>query len=145
MAALTQSYETFEKPGMVIAYKMGAVKIFKGAMVGVNASGYVVSMAHGTANLKFVGLATETVDNSAGAAGDKSIIVSKVGTAVVKAASGFSPAQSNVGAEVYANTDWEVQVSTSGLTAQYKVGRIVALENTSTGVSGVRVRIDDYT
>lgn len=145
MAALTQSYETFEKPGMVIAYKMAAVKIFKGAMVGVNASGYVVSMAHGTANLKFVGLASETVDNSTGAAGDKSIIVSKVGTVVVKAASGFTPAQSNVGAEVYANTDWEVQVSTSGLTAQYKVGRIVALENTSTGASGVRIRIDDYT
>lgn len=145
MAALTQTYETFEKPGLVVSYKMAAAKIFKGSLVGVNAAGYLVSMAHGTANLKFVGVANETVDNSAGAVGDKSLNLMKSGSVVVKAASGYTPAQADVGAEVYANTDWEVQVSTSGLTNAVKVGRILALESTSTGSVGVRISINAYT
>jgi hypothetical protein len=40
MAALTQSFETFEKPGLVVAYKQSNVKIYKGALVAVNSSGY---------------------------------------------------------------------------------------------------------
>ena len=144
MAALTTSYEAFEKPGLVISYKASNVKIYKGAMVGINSSGYAIPMAHGTASLKFAGIANETVDNSAGAAGDKSINVTKSGSFVLKAVSGYTPAQADVGAEVYANTDWEVQASTGGLTNQYKVGRVTGLENTSTGTSGVRVRVDGY-
>lgn len=145
MAALTNSYETFEKPGLVVSYKLSNVKIYKGAMAGVNSSGYLVPMAHGTASLKFVGFANETVDNSAGSAGDKSMNITKSGSFVAKAVSGFTPAQADIGSEVYANTDWEVQTSTGGLTNQYKVGRIVGLETTSTGVAGVRVRAENYT
>lgn len=144
MAALSQAYETFERPGLVVSYKVSNVKIYKGALVGVNASGYLVSMAHGTANLKFVGIANETVDNSAGSAGDKSVNVTKSGAVVFKAISGFTPAIADVGKEVYANTDWEVQISTSGLTNQYKVGTILALETTATGAAGVRIRVDNY-
>jgi hypothetical protein len=113
-------------------------------MIAVNASGYAIPIAHGTASLKFVGVANETVDNSAGAAGDKSINLTKSGSFVFKAASGFTPTVADIGKEVYANTDWEVQVSTAGLTNQYKVGTIVAIENTSTGATGVRVRVDNY-
>ena len=145
MAALIQSYETFEKPGLVASYKLSNVKVYKGALLALNSSGFLIPMAHGTASLKFPGVANETVDNSAGAAGDKSVNVTKSGSFVFKAASGFSPAQADIGSEVYANTDWEVQVSTTGLTNQYKVGRIVAIETTSTGASGVRVRVDNYT
>ena len=144
MAALTTAYEAFERPGLVISYKASNVKIYKGAMVGVNASGYIVSMDHGTANLKFVGVANETVDNSAGSAGDKTINVTKCGAFVFKAVSGFTPAVTDLGKEVYANSNWEVQVATAGLTTQYKVGTLVAIESTSTGVAGVRVRIDNY-
>lgn len=111
----------------------------------MNASGYAVAMAHGTANLKFIGIANELVDNTAGAAGDKSINVTKSGSFVMKAIAGFTPAIADLGKEVYANTDWEVQISTSGLTNQYKVGTIVAIETTSTGAAGVRVRVDNYT
>jgi hypothetical protein len=120
------------------------VKILKGSLVAVNVSGYLVPIAHGTANLKFVGVANETVDNSAGSAGDKSLNVTKTGSFVMKAASGFTPALADLGKEVYANTDWEVQVSTSGLTNLYKVGTIVSTETTSTGAAGVRVRIDNH-
>lgn len=145
MASLTSAFETFEKPGLVISYKISASKVYKGGLMGLNASGFIAPMNHATANLKFTGVANETVDNSAGNAGDKNVNVTKSGTFVFKAASGFTPAQADVGKEVYANTDWEVQISTAGLTNSVKVGRIVALETTSTGATGVRVRIDDYT
>ncbi|MFZ4508376.1 MAG: hypothetical protein ACOYON_11845 [Fimbriimonas sp.] len=144
MAALTQPYEAFEKPGLVVSYKLSNVKLYKGALVGLNASGFLVSMAHGTGSLKFVGVANETVDNSAGSAGDRSLNITKVGAFLMKAISGYTPAQADIGKEVYANTDWEVQIATAGLTNQYKIGTIVALETTSTGSAGVRVRIDNY-
>jgi hypothetical protein len=144
MASLAQAFETYEKPGLVVSYKLSAANIYKGALVGVNGSGYLAKMDHGTANLKFVGVANETVDNSAGAAGDKSLNVTKSGSFVLKAVSGYTPAIGDLGKEVYANSDWEVQISATGLTNTYKVGTIVAIESTSTGVSGVRVRVDNY-
>jgi hypothetical protein len=142
--SLTTAFETYEKPGLVVSYKLSNVKIYKGSLVGVNASGYLVSMAHGTANLKFVGVANETIDNSAGSAGDRAVNVTKSGSFVMKAVSGFVPAIADVGKELYANTDFEVQIATAGLTNQYKVGTIVGIETTSTGAAGVRVRIDNY-
>ena len=144
MAALTKAFEAFEKPGLVVSYKVSNTKIFKGALAGVNASGFLVPMAHGTASLKFVGIANETIDNSAGAAGDKSLNVTKSGAFVFKAAAGFSPAIADIGKDVYANSDWEVQVAAAGLTNAYKVGTLTALETTSTGETGVRVRIDNF-
>src|SRR5690242_270047 len=142
--ALSKPFETYERPGLVVSYKASNVKIYKGANVGVNSSGYLVPMSHATASLKYVGVANETVDNTAGAAGDKSVNVTKSGSFVFKAAAGYTPAQGDVGKEVYCLTDWEVQVSTVGLTNQYKVGTITGLESTSTGVTGIRVRVDNY-
>ncbi len=143
MAALSTAYEAYEKPGLVVNYLLAAAQVFKGALVGVNSSGYLLPMSHATASLKFVGVAGESVNNG-GSAGDAAANVTKSGSFVFKAASGFTPAQADIGKEVYAYTDWEVQISTSGLTTQYKVGTIVALETTSTGAAGVRVRIDEY-
>lgn len=145
MAALTKPYETLDKPGLVVSYKLSNVKIYKGSLVGVNSNGHVVSMDHGVANLKFVGVANESVDNSTGSAGDKSINVTKCGAFVYKPVAGFAPAQGDLGKEVYVSTNWEVAISTVGLTNQYKVGTIVALDTTSTGSAGVRVRVDNYT
>lgn len=144
MASLTQAYEAFERPGLVVNYKQSNVKIFKGALVGVLATGYASPMTHATANMKFVGVANETIDNAGGFAGDKAINVTKSGSVVMKAASGYTPVVADIGKEVYANTDWEVQVSSAGLTNAYKVGTIVSLETTATGAAGVRVRIDNY-
>jgi hypothetical protein len=143
MPALTQAFEAFERPGIVVSYKLAAVKVFKGALLGVNSAGFATPMTHATANLRFIGIANETVDNSAGAAGAKSVAVTKTGSFVVKPI-GFTAVIADLGKEVYANTDWEIQIATAGLTNQYKVGTIVALENTSTGTAGVRVRIDNY-
>lgn len=145
MAALTTAFETFEKPGLVVSYKMSNVKIYKGALVSLNSSGYAIPIAHGTASLKFIGVANETIDNSGGSPGDKTVNVTKSGSFVMKAVSGFTPAIGDLGKEAYANTDWEVQIATAGLTNQYKIGTITGVETTSTGAAGVRVRIDNYT
>lgn len=142
--ALSKSFETYERPGLVVSYKVNNTKVYKGAHVGVNASGFLIPMTHATASLKYVGVANDSIDNSAGAAGDKSLNVTKSGSFVFKTAASFTPTQADIGKEVYCLTDWEVQVSTIGLTNQYKVGTIVAIEPTSTGVSGVRVRVDNY-
>ncbi len=144
MASLTQAYEAYERPGIVVAYKMSNVNLYKGALVGVNASGYAVRMDPASASLKFVGVANETVDNSAGNAGDKSISVTKTGSFIFKPGGTFSPVQADLGKEVYAVSDWEVHTSSSGLTNAYKVGTIVALEPSSTGTVGPRIRVDNY-
>ncbi len=141
---LTQPYENFEKPGIVVGYKLSNVKVYKGSMLALNASGFAIPITHATASLKFIGIANETLDNSAGNAGDKSINVTKSGSFVFKAAAGFVPVQADLGKELYAFSDWEVQIATAGLTNLYKTGRIVGLEATSTGVSGVRLRVEDY-
>ncbi len=144
MATLTTPYEAFEKPGLVVNYKLSNVKVLKGGMVGINSAGYIQPMAHGTSSLKFIGVCNETIDNTTGAAGDKSANVTKCGSFVMKAVTGYVPSITDLGKEVYANTDWEVQISTSGLSNSYKVGTIVGIETTSTGSSGVRVRVDNY-
>lgn len=144
MAALSSAFEAFEKPGLVVSYAISNTAIFKGGLMAINSSGYVIPIAHGTASLKFAGVAHESVDNSTGAAGDRSVIVIKSGSFVFKAVAGFTPTVADIGKEVYANSDWEVQIATAGLTNQYKVGTITALESTSTGATGVRVRIDNY-
>jgi len=144
LSALSQPFEAYEKPGLVISYKLAIAKVYKGGLVAVTNGGYLTPMAHGTASLKFTGVANETIDNTTGSAGDHSAIVTKAGSFVMKAAAGYTPAIGDIGKEVYAVNDWEVQTSTSGLTNQYKVGTIVNIETTSTGAAGVRVRIDNY-
>lgn len=144
MSALSKVYEAYERPGLVVSYRVSNVNIWKGALVGLNGSGHVVPMAHGTANLKFVGVATESVANATGTAGTKYVNVTKSGSFVYPPQSGFTPAVTDLGKEAYAFTDNDLQISTTGLTSQYKVGTIVALETNSVGVSAVRVRIDNY-
>ena len=144
MGQLTTGYETYERPGLVVAYRLAAAKVWKGGMVGVDATGYLRPMNPATASLRFMGIANETVDNSLGNAGDKSANVTKTGSFVMKAPSGYAPTMAEIGREVYAASDWEANSSSTGLTNAYKVGTIVAVEGTATGVTGVRVRIDNH-
>ena len=144
MAQLTAGYETYERPGLVVAYRLAAVKVWKGALVGTDATGYLRPMNPANGGMRFVGVANETVDNAAGAAGDRTVNVTKTGSFVLKAATGFAPTIADLTKETYAASDWETQVATTGLTNQYKIGTIVALEGTATGATGVRVRIDNH-
>ncbi|MCX7800056.1 MAG: hypothetical protein N2109_06890 [Fimbriimonadales bacterium] len=144
MASLTKPYEAFERPGIVVSMKLATVKAFKGALMAVSTAGYLVPIAPQAAGLKFVGVANETVDNTDGNPGQRSVAITKAGSFVFKAV-GFTPSQADIGKEAYAASDWEVQNSATGLGNAYKVGTIVALETTSTGELGVRVRIDNHT
>lgn len=74
MAALTTDRETQQKEAGVKSFPVAAVKIFKGSLVGINASGFAAPAAD-TANFRVVGVAREFVDNTGGAAGDLSIRV----------------------------------------------------------------------
>lgn len=144
MGQLTASYETYERPGLVVAYKMAAVKVWKGALVGIDATGFLRPMNPATAAMRFMGVANETVDNTTGSAGDRSVNVTKTGSFVLKAVSGYTPTIADLGREVYAASDWEGQIANTGLANSYKVGTIVAAEATATRSAGIRVRIDNH-
>lgn len=144
MAALNKPYEAFERPGIVVSVKLAQTKVYKGGMVAVNASGWATAITPQGSNLKFVGVANETVDNTNGNLGERAVAVTKAGTFVFKA-SGFVPAQADIGKDAYAASDWEVQNTAAGLNTAYKVGTIVGIETTATGEPGVRVRIDNHT
>ena len=65
--------------GSITSLKMSNVKLYAGTMIGTNTAGYAVNGNDGAADIKILGVATETVDNSGGSAGDKSIKI-KSGT-----------------------------------------------------------------
>lgn len=141
MAALTSALETLRKESAVQSYRIKAsTKIFKGSFVGV-VGGYLAPMAHATGSMTFVGVAYENVDNSAGSDGDRSARVIKTGSFIANAAAGYTAAQADVGSEMYANTDNEVQKATGGLTNQYKIGSIVEFVSSTK----VRIRVDLHT
>lgn len=81
MTATSTARESKRKDGELISYKMAAVKIPKGALVNINAAGYATNSTD-AASETFAGVAYETVDNSAGSAGDKEIRVDTTGTFV---------------------------------------------------------------
>ena len=97
----------------------------------VSAAGYAIAGAD-TADCYFIGVADETVDNSAGSAGDESIRVHREGTFVF-AASGM--AQANVGDTVYIVDDQTVGLAAT-TSNDVQCGTIVEV------ISATSVRID---
>ena len=81
MTATATARESKRKDGEVISYPMAAVKIPKGALVNINANGYATNATDASGET-FAGVAYETVDNSAGNAGDLAIRVQTTGTFV---------------------------------------------------------------
>ncbi len=101
--ALTAAWKEADyQDGLIGTYKVAAnTKIYQGAMVFVrNTDGYAYNARAGQSSTDiFVGVAVETVDNTGGAAGAKTIRVWKAGEFTF---AGSSLAQTNVGAAVYA-------------------------------------------
>lgn len=80
MTALSASYDARRKDGALIAYPVGAgVHVFKGALLAVAAATGLVQPASDAPSLVFAGVAYEEADNTAGAAGAKSVRVLKTG------------------------------------------------------------------
>jgi hypothetical protein len=144
MPNLQRTYEIYEKAGGVLAYKMGTTRLWRGGLVCVDANGLARSLDPAVAILKFIGIAEESADNTAGTAGGRTVRVAKTTTGVY-AANGFSPTLADLGKEVYAASDWEVRLNSTGLANPIKVGTIVGIEIAATGQAGVRVRIDHHT
>lgn len=101
MAALTAEKQVQEKDGVVHAAPMGAAVIYRGAMVMHNTSGFLVPCATAAGSF-FAGIAEETVNNSAGAAGDEVCRYKMEGRYLLEGA-GF--VQGDVGEIVYASDD----------------------------------------
>ena len=136
MPALQQPYEAHEREGLIVAYPVKAnARIWKGALVCVDNTGYLVP-ASDTANLRFVGVAFESVDNTGGANGAKRCRVVKRGTFIYNRIGSF--AQADIGATARAVTDNEVaKTSTNNIV----VGTVVELLDSNR----VRIRIDNHT
>ena len=136
MPALQQPYEAHEREGLIVAYPVKAnVRIWKGALVCVDNTGYLVP-ASDTANLRFVGVAFESVDNTGGASGAKRCRVVKRGTFVYNRIGSFT--QADIGTTARAITDNEVaKTSTNNIV----VGTVVELLDDNR----VRIRIDNHT
>ncbi len=136
MTATTTAREAKRKDGQLVAYPMAAVKIPKGALVNINSAGYATNATDASGET-FAGVAFETVDNSAGSAGDKSIRVHTTGTFEF-IDGGANGAQTDVGAAF--NIVDNQTVTDASTTNSLKAG--VAVESVS--ATRVRIRIDRY-
>jgi hypothetical protein len=136
MPALQQPYEAHEREGLIVAYPVKAnARIWKGALVCVDSTGYLVP-ASDTVNLRFVGVAFESVDNTGGASGAKRCRVVKRGTFAYNRIGNFT--QADIGTTARAVTDNEVaKTSTNNIV----VGTVVELLDGNR----VRIRIDNHT
>lgn len=126
MAALSDNKEVQRKDGVVLAHKVvGSDIIYRGALVKINADGYLAPCA-AEAGAVFAGIAYEEVDNSSGSAGDEECRVYKEGVFLLEG-SGF--AQADVGEAVYASDDQTV-TKTHAANLQ-RVGVIVEFESST--------------
>ncbi|MCL5105532.1 MAG: hypothetical protein M1133_15665 [Armatimonadetes bacterium] len=136
MTATTTAREVKRKDGQIISFPIAAVKIPKGALVNINAAGYATNSTD-AASETFAGVAYETVDNSAGSAGDLEIRVETTGTFVFVDGGG-NGAQTDVGIAFKISDN---QTVTDAATTNNIVAG-VAVESIS--ATSVRIRIDRY-
>lgn len=106
-----------------IKIKVSNVKIYRGGAVGVViGTGYAVVYAPATSGMRFLGIALETVDNSAGSAGDKWIRVATAGTYQFTQ-TGLD--QTAVGKDAYLSDDNTVTLTAN----QRPIGKVVTVDS----------------
>jgi len=133
MADITErKANTDRQDGQVLSFLMGVEEIFEGALVAINAAGYAVNGGD-DANAVVVGIADESVDNSAGSNGSLSIKVRRSGVFTFNAA--WSAAQADVNTLVYASDNQSVDL-VGTTTNDVLVGRVVEV------LSSSKVRVD---
>lgn len=123
--ALTAPAQIDRKDENISKLPMAVQKIYDGALVKINAAGYLANCA-AEAGAVFAGVALQTVDNSAGSAGTLSMRVYKAGVFKLPLA---GAAVTDVGSAVYA-TDENTITKTYAANKQ-RVGVIVAYEDSS--------------
>jgi hypothetical protein len=121
--ALTAERDTKQKEGVFRVLPVAAsTKIYQGALVAVNASSLAVPGATAT-TLKAAGRAEETVDNSAGSAGDKKISVRRGVFQYANSADADLIALKDIGANCYIVDDQTVAL-TNGSNSRSIAGTI---------------------
>lgn len=128
MTALVTDRNTPMKDGELIVVPVAAaMKIFAGAIVCANAAGYAVKGAP-ISGLVYLGRAEETVDNSAGALGAKSISVRR-GKAFKFASEATDPVtQAQLGKCCYVFDDQTVSASAGAANVRPDCGIVVGVE-----------------
>ncbi|WP_285250250.1 hypothetical protein [Pseudarthrobacter sp. fls2-241-R2A-168] len=132
MANLTADRNALRQDGVLISMPLAAVKVFKGSLLANNTSGYVTKAAD-TANFTLAGIAYEQVDNSAGAAGDKSVRVERKG--VFELNFSGTATQATVGLPVCMVDDNTVALAAT-TTNDVLVGRVASF------VTATKVRVE---
>ena len=134
MAAATKNHDTGRSEGKLKAYKMGAVKIFRGTLVRLDATGFAVPATDAATGV-FAGVAYEQVDNSTGAAGAKSIRVVKDGEYEFAVTGAFT--QAGVGNSAFVSDDQTV--SAVATVNSFVAGKFAEFLTSTKG----RIRIDN--
>ncbi len=126
--ALTADRNTPTKDGELIAVPVAAAKkIFAGALVAANATGFATPGAIAT-TLTYLGRAEEYVDNTSGADGAKSVLV-RLGKAFkFKNLGADAVTQAELGKTCYI-TDDETVSKTNAANTKSAAGKVVGVES----------------
>lgn len=136
MAGLTGDRRLEKYAGDELPYKVAeSTIIYSNSLVCLNTSGYAVSAAD-TANFKFLGVAAEYVDNSAGANGDKSVRVWRKGVYEFGAS---SMAITNIGDAVFVLDDQTVGTGAQA-TNDVACGKIAGYKSATSVVVDIDMR-----
>jgi hypothetical protein len=124
---LSADRKTAEKRGQIDSYGVkGSTKIYGGAIVAMNASGYALG-ATADATLKVVGVCEQQVDNSSGANGDLNVTTRRGIFGFDNGTGGDAIAAANAEALCYASDDHTVNLTDGGGTRPC-VGKIKYLD-----------------
>lgn len=133
--ALAADRNTEMKDGELLSLPAAAAKIYAGALVAVNSSGYATKGQADT-GMTYLGRAEEQVDNSAGNAGDKNILVRR-GKAFKWKNSGTSAiTQADLGKVCYIEDDQTVSKTDQAGTLS-AAGTIVGVDSDGVWVAEV--------
>lgn len=138
MTALSAERSTKRLAGnTAFSVPVGVDVVYRGGMVGRNSSGYAVA-ASSDVSQRVIGVAMETVDNSAGSAGDKSVRVERGCFWFGNSASGDAITIADVGEPCFVVDDQTVARTAGDAGTRQIAGRVVAVDS----ALGVCVEID---
>lgn len=128
MAALTEGRTTAKRDGNSYGRLVAATKkIYEGSIVCLSATGYATPGATAT-TLVADGVATQTVDNSAGANGAATVVVEKGVFRFANSAAGDAITKAEIGDDCYIVDDQTV-AKTDGTSTRSVAGKIMDVDN----------------
>ena len=137
--ALAADRNTNMMDGEVISLAVAAAaKIYAGGIIVVNATGYA-DKGQAALNLTYMGRAEEQVDNSAGADGDKDVLVRREKAFKFKNSAGDAVDQASIGKVCYIEDD-ETVSKTDASGTRSAAGIVVGLDSDGVWIEAVTAR-----